>query len=1476
MTIFKEQNTSPRAAQSFTKRLLSVSVGLLTFMAGSTTYAEDVEIYTGVIDPNSVAIQNPNNFPNVLFVMDNSTSMSNTEPVFEGFLSVLNPPPTCDSTVPLIDTSLPFDPSVDYGYDGDADDDDNIYIYENGDYTGKFITQEQNVCRRYERRIANNPNEPAYTARGLIQWGVDSDFTFRGNPLYRWDSRIEELDPSDPDEIVECRRDEGNHGANDTSSLDVPRNCFTFSNTAACISSAPFYATNTGAGSEPYVFRNPRPRMVQGNYHDYFELLAGNITPPACTSTVSTKSAESSSPKVALSDESGVASRPRFKMVTTFAADPSVYDNLPVVDTLAESCGGQGVDSGRPNNSFGSGSNGFPNPWDDQRFLLAGTDKVYICRARFEIMKSALNQLVTNIANTRVGLMQFNRNSSGSGGVGRDNGGTITAAVADITATGARDSLLSKIDNMVYGQSTPLAESLYEAALYYRGLPRLSGYLNNSITNGLPSRDLLPNVDPNAFVSGSNTYESPIISQCQPNSIVLLSDGAPTNDTQNNSLITSTSGIFGSDASCSGNCADEVAGFLKSQDNRIIVNNPRIESVNTYTIGFNTGALSSNENQTLLRIAQAGRPDDPNDPTGTLDPNRGFYQADTFSQLLGSLQSIIANVGTVEGDLFSAPAVTVNAFNRLQNREDIYYALFRPESNPRWGGNVKKYRVTPEAKIVDVNNNDAIGDDGFFKETAQSIWSDRADGAIVGLGGAGEQVLPPRKLYANLGGNSIVPLFSNTTTSSITKFLDETANLGTSNPRSEVLALLGGALPGNLGVSVTIGAGTDSTGNTTTGLTIPSVTNNGVSLGAEGADDVSQARNNAEIAAWTLGLDIANERNGGTDAANTYVGDSIHGTPYVLSFGSSIDAPEDVIFHTTNQGILHAIAGADDSGDELWSYVPDASLFKNFGAYYNETGSDKVYGLDSEISFLVDRNVATGEVSKAHLFFGQRRGGKKLFAVDASRATETTNPISKLWTIEGGSGDYARLGETWAEPVVTQINYCPTSDQDACGIRDVLVLSGGYDTAYDDSTVSMASHSGNVVGNAIYFIDAANGQLLFMVGGPNVAQAEVPGVSDAVPAGVVDPLRDLVIPEMTHSIVSKPTVLDTDSSGGADTMFFTDIVGQVFRVDFTASSEDSNDISGVDNFDNDSAEDEDGNTASFDDVSGGRIADLTEVNVDRRFYNPLDITLLPSVLDNDGAVIAPIRYAMMTGTGYRAHPLNKETFGNRLYVLYDSNVSAPLFDEQFDPSGDADSIGDAVYEYVDASSTPDVIKTRDGDITSSFNIGGFGYYFALPEGAEKIISPGLINDFRIITTSYVPSAFNTINLSETCDAGLGKSNLYSISLLDGSVITRALSSPGISAEPVVLFVLDEVPVDGGDDGGDDGAGGVDGGPDDPDDPDDPDGTGGTTPPEPETEEVLRPIVIIGTEAIDGEELGVGSVNLGKAEKKVWWEQNRAK
>lgn len=336
---------------------------------------------------------------------------------------------------------------------------------------------------------------------------------------------------------------------------------------------------------------------------------------------------------------------------------------------------------------------------------LAGSTPTGDEESRLEIVQGVFEDLMNNTAyhGMNVGLMRFD-----SGG----HGGFFVAPMQELNSS-SKDDIISASNAFSAGGNTPLSETLYEAARFYGGLSVDFGDSSNH---------------PDVF-TGSN-YDSPISSQCQANYVVLLTDGEPTNDNEANNDIRND---FLGGTSCSGNCLDEVAGYLHDTDQSSGAGSiSGSQTVDTYTIGFTTS-------QTLLQdTATAGGGE--------------YVMASNAEELESAFADFLGTI-TDTNDTFSPPALAANAFNGVSHHNRLYYALFEPAASPKWNGNVKPYALNDAYQLVDADDAVAVDDRGFFLPSSRSFWSSSADGGSIVSGGANGKLptAASRKLYTYTG-----------------------------------------------------------------------------------------------------------------------------------------------------------------------------------------------------------------------------------------------------------------------------------------------------------------------------------------------------------------------------------------------------------------------------------------------------------------------------------------------------------------------------------------------------------------------------------------------------------------------------------------------------------------------------------------------------------------------------------------------------
>lgn len=675
------------------------------------------------------------------------------------------------------------------------------------------------------------------------------------------------------------------------------------------------------------------------------------------------------------------------------------------------------------------------------------------------------------------------------------------ASSSTLTVATHINDLVQNLEGRTY---TPIVDSLYEAALYFRGeeldwskargthyavdqrYKRVS--VESSYTGQVPTRDsrcTADNLDSSycrsEYIGGTPTFISPITSDCQSNHIVLLTDGEANDNGSINKILSLTGEANcnqdtagGSPSGTNERCAGTLAWWMANNDMA-----PSLSAANntitTHTVAFNLS--SSGPIAFLQNLASRGG--------GT------FNTANTSSELVDAFDAIIRNVISTEST-FTSPGATVNQFNRLTNRDEIYFSVFKPTANPLWSGNLKRYKLRGDASasgddtassasqqtaaIVDANDQEAVDNQtGFFKSTAKSIWSPSVDGANVDLGGAASQLpdtVSSRKVYTYLRGAA--------------------------TPSTSLTAPANALTAGNSEITISM-------------------------LGAANSTQRDDMLN------WIRGQDVLDDDgdNNFTEARK-HIGDPLHSIPHLVTYGGTDSSPDVALFFGSNEGYIHAI-DADD-GSELFSFMPESLLGNIRLQYENSSAVSHPYGMDGSIVSWVkdadfDNLIEPNNNEFVYLYAGMRRGGNNYYALDVS---DRTSP-ELLWEIVGGSGDYSKLGQTWSKPVKTKVKIGETT-------KDVLFFAGGFDPALDNTPNGRVNAS---VGNAIFMVDA----------GPGDAnnQAKLLWMATKNFSGT----NGMNAPDMHYAIPSDLSVVDTNFDGLADQIYVGDMGGQVWRFDIT-------------------------------------------------------------------------------------------------------------------------------------------------------------------------------------------------------------------------------------------------------------------------------------------------------------------------------------
>lgn len=527
---------------------------------------------------------------------------------------------------------------------------------------------------------------------------------------------------------------------------------------------------------------------------------------------------------------------------------------------------------------------------------------------------------------------------------------------------------------------------------------------------------------------------------------------------------------------------------------------------------------------------------------------------------IGALQNAITGILnriTATPTTFTQPGITVNNFNRLSHQDAVFYSVFQPGDTASWSGNLKRFQVAGDPPmLVDSAQNEALdADKGFFHVDAKSVWSTNTDGADVALGGAASVLASDpsaRKIYTFIADDK-----------------NESDSLGLElenlhEDNSEISAAM---------------------------------------LGAEDA----QMRN--AILQWARGVDVKDWDGDGDRAEfRQQLGAPIHSVPALATYGGSEKAPDITVFFGTHDGKFHAVDAK--TGAEYFAFVPESFLPLLKNRYIDETIEAHAYGVDGSPTLWVydangDQQIEVG-TDHVYVYFGLRRGGRDYFALDVT----DRNAPKLLWHIQGGSPEFANLGQSWAQPVKTKVDI--NGEQ-----KDVLLLSGGFDPVADESDASAETLETSRLGRAIYMVDARTGERLWWGshGEPaveNSHETEVPTFSDA---------------RFTHAIPSSVSVVDVNGDDLMDQMYVGDLGGQVWRFDVRNGN------------DKDTL------------VSGGVIAQLSGEDVPdaRQFFFPPQLALL----NRKGAPTL----GLVIGSGAINKPLSKLT-QDRIYVLFQKDVFA--------------------------------------------------------------------------------------------------------------------------------------------------------------------------------------------------------------------------
>ncbi len=841
-----------------------------------------------------------------------------------------------------------------------------------------------------------------------------------------------------------------------------------------------------------------------------------------------------------------------------------------------------------------------------------------------------------------------------------DQGGRIVRRIIENMSEAERSNLVDMVNLIDHAGSTPLCESFYESYRYLSGNSVVYGSQSRTGSDSRGVYDVLPR---DLLAQSGNNYNSPV-SDCANSYVIVMTDGEPQNDEDANSAIKTLTGATScNEYQYSGqgmreSCMPELAQYMATTDLDGDASNGNQYGI-TYTIGFAT-------DQDLLR--------------DTAEKGKGeYYTASNAQELASAFQGAITSILS-KATTFTSPAVAVNTFNRTQSREEVFYAMFKPGESVDWIGNIKKLKVTLDADgtavLLDANGDEAIDPQtGYIKDSAVTFWgSSAADGGLVDKGGVGAllAVRDPatRTLYTNTGNGGALQAFN---TDNITA-----ASMGVAD--DQALYQLFGA---------------------------------------------STFAAFSRQVAWARGFDAFNADANQRDQPRSWVlGDILHSQPLVINYGARsgyTEANPDLrLLVGTNHGFVHLFGAAD--GVEDWAFFPKELAPILAERRRDAISSANIYGMDlTAVLHTVDVNrdgtIDASDGDKAWAYLGMRRGGKAYYALDVSNPDSPTF----MWRIGPDVAGFELLGQSWSEPVVTQI----PGYRDAEGIpKPVLVFGGGYDTNKDGYGLATQDS----LGRGIYIVDAQTGALVWSV---------TPAANSAT---------NLSAPNLNHSVAADVTLVDSNADGLADRIYFGDTGGNLWRVDLPGNalpdaSQDTWQINRLASFNR-------GTTAT-----------------DRRFFNAPDFV--------------PIRFngkatdALIIGSGDRTNPKGSDVV-NRVYMIRDPAVTPystprPTAAECADPTVTdfRCSMPLVDNDLLDVTNNLITNGTEEEQATALEALqSANGWRFDLQRLGEKVLSKSLTLDGTVYIPTYVPpSISDAINV---CEPQSGLSYIHKVDLYNGT------------------------------------------------------------------------------------------------------------
>ncbi len=573
----------------------------------------------------------------------------------------------------------------------------------------------------------------------------------------------------------------------------------------------------------------------------------------------------------------------------------------------------------------------------------------YLMQNRLDVAKDAMLYAIDEFhGKMNWGFATYNYTGGGSG----DGAKILSALNPNLTDDANRAAIVNHVENVdpLY-DGTPLGEALQD--VFEQGY-----YIHRHALNNL---------------------------LCRKNYIISLTDGYASDDNEWNRIggVTFidwdgdgwTADPYQYTTNPPANYYDDVGHWIytHSWDDKTEVTDP----ANSY-VNVTTHHIAFGSDQPLLKDA-AG------------ESGGEYIAAYNKTQLVAAFKALGQMM--TEAISFTAPVVSVDAANKIQNGDDLYLGLFLPQDSQGWVGNLKKFKLGDGSAarpkiwmLYDGANNEAINSSGEFLDNTAAFWADDSDpndsdsfgSQDVKEDGVGE-VLTERVIADfNSGSYYERPIYT------------YASNTLTKVHRDNLTA-------GQLNV----------------------------------ADDLTRD----QIINYVYGY--TNEADAATGAPLAYrdwaLGSIVHSSPVVVDYYDPADTTtllDRYIVVGANDGMLHVFD--DENGAEVFAFIPEEIL-------------PKLQLLPTTpMVDTVDGGVTLYRSNKnpKYLIFGLRRGGKAYWCLDVT----DSNPLN--WEVKW-QYSHAEMVQSWAKPQIAAIPVSLSASTGEVLFKDIVVFTGGYDPEED-------------------------------------------------------------------------------------------------------------------------------------------------------------------------------------------------------------------------------------------------------------------------------------------------------------------------------------------------------------------------------------------------------------------------------------------